>query len=185
MTTLREAYDMIDRFLRNNLYDDDYANYAEALELLSSEPPQHPAEYGSEADAEELLRIGAMPEPLRLAAMLEKTMQWPLHGKAADCLRRMHNESLSGCKCPECKVVLHASDCDVHNEPAYPKSECNCGATKTKPVSAPPQRKPLTDEQIDAGVAAWFATETVVGGRPFEKRMRAAIEAAHGIGDKE
>jgi hypothetical protein len=43
------------------------------------------------------------------------------------------------------------------------------------------QRKPLTDEQIDAGVAAWFATETVVGGRPFEKRMRAAIEAAHNI----
>jgi hypothetical protein len=43
------------------------------------------------------------------------------------------------------------------------------------------QRQPLTDEQIDAGVAAWFATETVVGGRPFEKRMRAAIEAAHGI----
>jgi hypothetical protein len=46
------------------------------------------------------------------------------------------------------------------------------------------QRQPLTDEQIDAGVAAWFATETVVGGRPFEKRMRAAIEAAHGIGEK-
>jgi hypothetical protein len=46
------------------------------------------------------------------------------------------------------------------------------------------QRQPLTDERIDAGVAAWFATETVVGGRPFEKRMRAAIEAAHGIGEK-
>ena len=46
------------------------------------------------------------------------------------------------------------------------------------------QRQPLTDEEIDAGVAAWFATETVVGGRPFEKRMRAAIEAAHGIGEK-
>lgn len=40
MTTLREAYDLIDRFLRNNLYDDDYADYSEALELLSSEPPQ-------------------------------------------------------------------------------------------------------------------------------------------------
>jgi hypothetical protein len=40
MTTLREAYDMVDRFLRNNLYDDDYADYSEALELLSSEPPQ-------------------------------------------------------------------------------------------------------------------------------------------------
>ncbi len=46
------------------------------------------------------------------------------------------------------------------------------------------QRQPLTDEGIDAGVAAWFSTETVVGGRPFEKRMRAAIEAAHGIKEK-
>ena len=40
MTTLREAYDMVDRFLRNNLCDDGYADYSEALELLSSEPPQ-------------------------------------------------------------------------------------------------------------------------------------------------
>lgn len=40
MTTLREAYDMVDRFLRNSLCDDDYADYSEALELLSSEPPQ-------------------------------------------------------------------------------------------------------------------------------------------------
>ena len=37
-------------------------------------------------------------------------------------------EVLNGCQCPECKVVLHASDCAVHNEPAYPKGQCNCGA---------------------------------------------------------
>jgi hypothetical protein len=46
--------------------------------------------YASEDDTEELLRIGKMPKPLRIAAMLEKTMQWPLHGKAADCLREMY-----------------------------------------------------------------------------------------------
>lgn len=72
-------------------------NWAPPHTFLYTTPPQHPteteAEYGSEADTEELLRIGAMPEPLRLAAMLEKTMQWPLHGIAADCLRRMHNEA--------------------------------------------------------------------------------------------
>ena len=71
-------------------------DYSEGTKLYTH-PPQHPteteAEYGSEADTEELLRVGAMPEPLRLAAMLEKTMQWPLHGIAADCLRRMHNEA--------------------------------------------------------------------------------------------
>jgi hypothetical protein len=58
-------------------------------------------------------------------------------------------------------------------EQLYPQFE------RATPPAA--QRQPLTDEQIDAGVAAWFATETVVGGRPFEKRMRAAIEAAHGV----
>jgi hypothetical protein len=46
--------------------------------------------YASEDDTEELLRIGKMPKPLRIALMLEKTMQWPLHGKAADCLREMY-----------------------------------------------------------------------------------------------
>ena len=32
------------------------------------------------------------------------------------------------CQCPDCRVTLHASDCAVHNEPAYPKGACNCGA---------------------------------------------------------
>jgi hypothetical protein len=53
--------------------------------------------YASEVDTEELLRIGKMPKPLRIAVMLEKTMQWPLHGKAADCLREMY-DLLSGCE---------------------------------------------------------------------------------------
>lgn len=33
------AYDVIDRFLRNNLYDDDYAKYSEALEAISQPAP--------------------------------------------------------------------------------------------------------------------------------------------------
>ena len=32
------------------------------------------------------------------------------------------------CQCPNCKVTLHASDCAVHNEPAYPAEGCDCGA---------------------------------------------------------
>jgi hypothetical protein len=34
------------------------------------------------------------------------------------------------CQCPACKIKLHASDCAVHNEPAYPKGACDCGAIK-------------------------------------------------------
>ena len=46
--------------------------------------------YATEEDTAELMRVSKLPKPLRLAAMLEKTMQWPLHGKSADCLREMH-----------------------------------------------------------------------------------------------
>lgn len=35
------SYDMIDRFLRNNLGDDDYAEYSAALDLLCAPPQQH------------------------------------------------------------------------------------------------------------------------------------------------
>lgn len=39
------------------------------------------------------------------------------------------------CQCPNCKVTLHASDCAVHNEPAYPKGECNCWAQQYNATS--------------------------------------------------
>lgn len=86
-----------------------------------------------------------------------------------------------GCQCFACKIAPHASDCAVHNEPAYPKNACDCGAQpEQEPVAwfehnpdldawflaysknqnpgiksrslvfgdtAPPQRKPLSDEQ--------------------------------------
>ena len=35
-----ESYDMLDRFLRNNLYDDDYESYSESLDEIASTPPQ-------------------------------------------------------------------------------------------------------------------------------------------------
>jgi hypothetical protein len=49
------------------------------------------------------------------------------------------------CQCPECKVTLHASDCAVHSEPAFPKGECNCGAQTQKPVAWL-----ITDEKINS-----------------------------------
>lgn len=32
------------------------------------------------------------------------------------------------CECPECRIVLHMSDCAVHNEPAEPIGPCDCKA---------------------------------------------------------
>jgi hypothetical protein len=54
-------------------------------------------QYITEDATQELLRLGQLPKPLRLTAMLEKTMQWPLHGKSADCLREMY-ELLQRCE---------------------------------------------------------------------------------------
>ncbi len=53
--------------------------------------------YATEEETAELMRVGKLPKPLRLAVMMEKTMQWPLHGKAADCLREMY-DLLQGCE---------------------------------------------------------------------------------------
>jgi hypothetical protein len=61
------------------------------------EKPMNQNQYATEPDTAELLRIRKLPEPLRLAEGLEKTMQWPIHGKAADCLREMY-DLLIGCE---------------------------------------------------------------------------------------
>jgi hypothetical protein len=48
--------------------------------------------------------------------------------------------------------------------------------------TTPPQRKPLTDEQVQDAIDAWFKPDR--NGHytnTFQERMRAAIEAAHGI----
>jgi hypothetical protein len=77
---------------------------------------------------------------LRLALeALEEVKSWKSPTRWDGCFDKeitAIKEALNGCQCPECQVVLHTSDCAVHNEPAYPKGECNCGT----------QRKPLTDE---------------------------------------
>ena len=65
--------------------------------------------------------------------------------------------------------------------PPCPTCEALARTVMLDQTSHDAQRKPLTDEQIDAGVKAWFENTIVAGRQPFAKRMRAAIEAAHGI----
>lgn len=47
-----EAYDKIDRFLRNNLYDEDYAEYSEALDAVFAPQPANPTIRNSRTVAE-------------------------------------------------------------------------------------------------------------------------------------
>ncbi len=95
----------------------------------------------------------------------------------------------------EQEPVAHWSDCAVHSEPAYPKGGCDCGGyTPPKPSPAtdegmkiykaiadnyttPPQRKPLTDEEIEDLYFDKFSMGEL-------KAFARAIEAAHGIKEK-
>ena len=134
----------------------------------------------------------------------------PAHNikECADAITAI-KEALSGCQCPECQVVLHASDCAVHNEPAYPKGQCNCGAQpQQEPVAYTngtdvilakhwtadyppegweplgytnsPHRKPLTRRQIREIEVDVSLNPSFDYITPAEQLCR-AIEAAHGI----
>ena len=107
--------------------------------------------YNAEEETEELIRVGKLPKPLRLAAMLEKTMQGPLHGKAADCLREMYE-------------ALQCYEAQPQQEPAY-------RAVKTfhegKPIYVTqPQQEPVAREPNDAELLKAF-TRSNNGPNPF------------------
>jgi len=59
--------------------------------------------------------------------------------------------------------------------------QAELGSLEWALVNLQTERKPLTDEQIDAAIKAWFENEIVAGRQPFAKRMRAAIKAANSI----
>lgn len=189
-----------------------YSHHRESLrpgtKLYTAPPAAQQEQYSSEADTDELLAVGKLPEPLRLAAMLEKTMQWPLHGKAADCLRRMYaaqrQPEHEGCACRwdsednrVATCVRHQGWLDVVAEWAD-----RARAAEDALKKQPPQRQPLTDEQLDAlmpkpdgtaeadvqrvEVAPGFwgkeYDEVEAWSRPLVREFARAIEAAHGIG---
>jgi hypothetical protein len=54
------SYDMIDRFLRNNLGDDDYAEYSAALDELCTQPRQPLTDEQIEPIAIDVLGYGAL-----------------------------------------------------------------------------------------------------------------------------
>lgn len=58
--TQAAAYDLIDRFLRNNLYDDDYAKYSEALEALRTLAQQAQEPVANDRDCPHCNYTGSM-----------------------------------------------------------------------------------------------------------------------------
>jgi hypothetical protein len=47
----------------------------------------------------------------------------------AEFARRLADSGPIDCQCEACKPHSHASDCAVHNMPAYPNGPCNCGVS--------------------------------------------------------
>jgi hypothetical protein len=166
------------------------------------------------------------PHAPTVCAQLERIAREALAEHAMREVQRLGQEI-------EQEPVAHWSDCAVHSEPAYPKSECDCGgivavadytalsdkyvalsdkyvalsdkyvalkAQRTEQTSAertlqhlgytdcggeywkpplgnPPQRKPLTEEQIVAKALHLSGLGTNLDVLQFAR----AIEAAHGI----
>ena len=110
---------------------------------------EQPAKYSSKADTEELLKLNDLPEPLRFAAMLEKTMQWPLHGKAADCLRKMHAALASQPAQQQEPVRVPVTD-NTYN---YAKSL----------AEAIFKQHFASDEHYASGRIVWGVNDTVIG----------------------
>lgn len=56
----------------------------------------------------------------------------PMKSIAESMLKLINQlEKELGCQCSAC-TIKHDSDCAVHNEPAYPKGECNCSACQAR-----------------------------------------------------
>lgn len=66
----------------------------------------------------------------------------------------------------------HASDCAVHNEPAYPNGPCDCGAVQT--VTYPPEMLPSAEEGDEVQIV-------VVNGPEHDRIRHYAKSAINGF----
>ena len=126
----------------------------------------------------------AMKLALEALKQIDEAMPFPVAKLAQAAIKEALAQS-EQCQCPNCKVTLHASDCAVHSGPAYPAGKCDCGA----------QRKPLTDEMVVAAARVLSDRQAAacnvdcgdmwkLHGNDFIDDARAALEAAHNIGEK-
>lgn len=92
-----------------------------------------------------------------LAAPVQEPVAW------MDGYRNIYSleEKAAGCEdavIPLVPAIQHWSDCAVHNEPAYPKGDCDCGGYTTPPAA--PMQEPVIDKSAAIRIA------TVLGWEP-------------------
>lgn len=82
---------------------------------------------------------------------------------------QINAEQASHCMCGACKGgVIHASDCSVHNEPAYPNGPCDCGACPH-----------VGDQQIEHSVACLYEYALARLGLTDSEDLRVLFWDAH------
>ena len=69
--TREDAYDQIDRFLRNNMDDESYAHYSQALDLVWGTPPADNKENGKPRRKLKPMPVGWTRDALRRAGFKE------------------------------------------------------------------------------------------------------------------
>lgn len=116
----------------------------------------------------------AQPEALRLADEITGSGQFtplPTLDAAAAELRRLHAEIE--------RLTLALKKANEQAE-HFEREWYLCGDKLENLTSVREKRQPLSDEQIDAALQAWFGN--VLGNSAgYRYRMRGAIEAAHNI----
>lgn len=145
---------------------------------MSKHTPGLKDEYATEADTAEPLQASKLPEPLRLADGLEKTMVWPLHGKAADCLRKLHGE-LEAMKAVQQEQVafyvyewLNPSEGTVFRSFRADEHQFGRGPDRTIAVPTPPA-------QPSPAPSSWVETVAVNLVREGINKHKARELAAH------
>ncbi|MGS1064163.1 helix-turn-helix domain-containing protein [Burkholderia glumae] len=111
---------------------------------------------------------GAEPILDAIQKLKDERDQWADAGYAAQAVAAPVAEP-AHCQCPACiDGATHASDCAVHNEPAYPNGPCNCGSAQAVAAdgAATPSERAVIDMLIALARATFLAlddSEEVVG----------------------
>jgi hypothetical protein len=73
------------------------------------------------------------PEDEAFDELARKQGAWGGGFKAKQAMAADKLQEPAHCQCPACKDgIIHASDCAVHNGPAYSLGPCDCGVEKTR-----------------------------------------------------
>ena len=132
-------------------------------------------------DKEFLKRFEALVRADERAASVQEPVAWPEH-EFIQWGAKKYGPLV------QAAINLLAEIDSNHDSKSYPqKYGVPYGAVNTLRdalTATPPAPEPLTDDQVDAAIKAWFENDIVAGQNPFRKRMRAAFAAAHGITEK-